>query len=122
MKLRTDHSSLRLRLGRSDMQALKETGKTEVKLHFPNKQSFTYALLLTAEASGARVRCLPNGLEIHLPKGDAKKWMENENLEGLYYKLPLENGLHTRLLVEKDYPCRHKTQTQSDVFSPPERK
>ncbi len=111
MKLRTDGKSLRLRLGQADLENLRQTKRVEVKLALPEGQSFTYSLLLTDAKADAQVLSLPHGLEIHLPKGEAIQWLEDEKLEGLYYTLPLNEGTNTRLLIEKDQPCLHKTKS-----------
>lgn len=109
MKLRTDGHSLRLRLSPADIELFKEARQLQEILHLPKGQSFTYGLYLSEQGTQADIQCSNRNIAVYLPKGDAKKWIENENMEGLYYQLPTQNEQTIRLLIEKDQPCRHTT-------------
>ncbi len=119
MKLRTDGHSLRLRISPTEMKQLKSTGQIEISLPLPNGKSFQYALLTDATANTIEVKMTANRISIHLPKGPAQKWMEDETSEGIYARLPTNQKQALKVAVEKDFPCQHKENDAQNVFTPP---
>ncbi len=122
MKLRTDGQSLRLRIGRSEIQQLQKNGRISTKLPLPGEQALSYSLDASEELTEAQITFDGGRIGIHLPKGETQKWMDDDNLEGLYYSLHLPKGRVLSLAIEKDYPCQHKAADNKDTFNRPSKK
>ncbi len=123
MKLRTDGHSLRLRIGRSEMDELQNKGSLGTALHLPDGHIFRYSLMIAPELAQPEITFNNGHISIHLPKGEKeKKWLTDENEEGLYYDFLLPSGKF-QIRIEKDFPCLHKPGRQKDVFDrPPQKK
>ncbi len=99
MKLRIRGNSIRLRLTKSEVEQIKESGLVEEKTVFPNNQIFTYSISSTDSIDQIQAEFIPNNLKIFLPKSMAEKWV-NSFEEGIYGEA--EN---LQISVEKDFNC-----------------
>ena len=122
MKLRTDGHSLRLRIGRSEMEQLQKENRLSTALHLPDEHTFRYSLMISPKLAQPEITFNSGHISIHLPKGEKeKKWLTDENEEGLYYDFLLPSGKF-QIRIEKDFPCLHKPGRQKDVFDRPSQK
>ena len=105
MKVRCVDQSVRLRLRKSDIVQLLETGQVQVRLNGPGTFSLTY-LLQTDEGEG--LRCVQRGtaLSFLLPAKEIRQWA-NSNEVGIERVLPTE-GTDFHFLLEKDFPCKDR--------------
>src|SRR5271166_4221552 len=101
MKLRFHSNSLRLRLSRSEVARLAETGRVEETIAFAPGKDLSYSIesgptaAVAAELEGTRIRVL-------LPAAVAKTWIESD-------QTGIEGGNETlSVLVEKDFQCLHR--------------
>ncbi|MEQ8905261.1 hypothetical protein [Ekhidna sp.] len=98
MKLRINHSSIRIRLGKQDIQELKEHGSVRNELIFPGGEKLTYKL----EIGGSFHASLDtNHLIVTIPKDESDDWLNSEKL-AIETKLERNEGDELILLVEKD--------------------
>jgi hypothetical protein len=117
MKLRIKGNSLRIRLTKTEVSKLAETGYLEEQTNFPNNR-FVYALQ-KADAVELSAIFEKNKITIHAPAAFIEDWPSN-NIIGLETKMPLPNNESLFLLIEKDFVCLDETtEDQSDNYENP---
>ena len=117
MKLRIKGNSLRLRLTKTEVSKLAQTGYLEEQTSFPNNR-FVYALQKT-DVPDLSATFQNDKITILIPGFFAEEWPEN-NIVGLDTKIPLTATESLYLLVEKDFVCLDKTtEDQSDNYENP---
>ena len=117
MKLRIKGNSLRIRLTKTEVSKLAETGYLEEQIRFPNNQ-FTYALQ-KADAIGLSATFENNKITMLIPDSFVKSWPEND-IVGLDTKMQLTVTESLYLLIEKDFICLDETtEDQSDNYENP---
>ena len=121
MKLRLLDDSIRLRLSRSDVLTVDDSGVAEGRTRFPGGASFTFALEAVAEPE-ASADFVDNRLVVRLPAGDVRSWAHDDNAVSLRGELALADGEHLKLLVEKDFECLtpREGEDQGDMFPNPD--
>ena len=117
MKLRIKGNSLRLRLTKTEVSELAQTGYLEEQTRFPGSQ-FIYTLQKT-DAADLSATFQNDKINIFVPALFAKDWPEN-NITGLDTKMPISKTDTLYLLIEKDFVCLDKTtEDQSDNYENP---
>ena len=118
MKLRIKGNSLRIRLTKSEVTKLAETGYLEEQTIFPNNR-FTYALKSAEHAPELFATLSNNKITIFVPEVFIKDWANNE-IVGLETKMPLSDTESLYLLIEKDFVCLDETtEDQTDNYENP---
>ena len=120
MKLRINGNSLRLRVSRSELTRLMQTGRLEETIRFaPQKDAtLTYALEQSADHDAMTVRWRPQQVAVLLPHEEARKWSEGDQV-GLYRDCHVGDEI-LALLVEKDFACLDGTEADNeDTFPNP---
>jgi len=111
MKLRFHGNSLRLRLNRTEIARLAETGSVEHTVTFATGQTLSYGL----ESGPQAAATFQDGrIRIVIPAEDARRWIETD-------QTGIENSVGgLKFLVEKDFECIHKaTPADADAFPNP---
>jgi len=119
MKIRIKGNSVRLRLTKSDVQALRETGKVSESTVISPGNIFTYILQKNTEAPRMYCSFSEGKMTVHLPHDKLCTLIYTEEI-GVqdYAENGQEGGLF--LLVEKDLKCLDTTsEDQSDMFDNP---
>ncbi|SNT39476.1 hypothetical protein SAMN05421640_3745 [Ekhidna lutea] len=98
MKLRINHSSIRIRIGKQDVQELKEHGSVRNELLFPGREKLVYQLEI-GESFHASLDT--NCLIVTIPKDESDAWLNAEKL-AIETKLGRNEGDELILLIEKD--------------------
>ena len=112
MKLRLEGNSIRLRVRKSDINALQKNAIITEALTFPNGDVFQYQLQINNTTLDIDAQLISNILTISLPLSIAADWMQTDAV-GLEKTLP--NGLF--ILIEKDFPCTDRPwEDTSDTF------
>ena len=112
MKLRLEGNSIRLRVRKSDINALQKNAVISETLTFPNGNVFQYQLQINNASLDIDSQLISNILTINLPLSIAADWMQTDAV-GLEKMLP--NGLF--ILIEKDFPCTDRPwEDTSDTF------
>ena len=122
MKLRIRGNSLRLRLSRSDLARLIETGRIESTIRFTPEDDarLTYALECTDAVQEMSLRWRPREITVLLPTHQASHWAESDQV-GISADCPTGDEI-LALLVEKDFSCLHGTEAENqDAFPNPNR-
>jgi hypothetical protein len=107
MKLRIHNGSLRLRLNRSDINQLQETGICAESLQFGTGSQLTYTLEISSHFTVMEARYRQDRIRILLPLEIARKWTGSEQIS-----LTLDSvvGGGPSLLIEKDFRCLHSDE------------
>ena len=112
MKLRLEGNSIRLRVRKSDINALMKNAAVTETLTFPNNTVFQYKLTIDNTALDIDSQLVSNILTISLPLSIATDWIQTDAV-GIEKTLP--NGLF--ILIEKDFPCTDRPwEDTSDTF------
>lgn len=125
MKLRLRENSIRLRLLRTEVARLLETGEVAEKIVFGVNPAETliYAVRATDGTREVAARFAGNCIEILIPSGTAKNWAETDEV-GLYAEQKIDDSMNLKISVEKDFVCteRPADADNRDTFPHPKMK
>jgi hypothetical protein len=119
MKLRIQGDSLRLRLTRSEVDAIASGGASENVMRFGPDRELRYRLEVRAygpvEASFDQ-----NLLSVYLPESEAARWTGSEQVS-IRAEQALPGGAALSILVEKDFECLEPRpgEDSSNLFENP---
>jgi hypothetical protein len=120
MKLRIRDNSIRLRLTRSEVEQLRDTGVVAARTAFPGGREFRYEVesspaIITPGAflSDAKVT-------VRLPEAAVRAWAGSEQVS-ITGEQQHKNGEKLLILVEKDFACLapREGEDESDMFPHP---
>ncbi len=115
MKLRCITNSIRLRLRKSELDALMHTGRVGETVGFPDGSAFSFTLL-REEREDLDVRWEGGHLRISLPRTQVRHWAATEQV-GIEAFVPLPGEQQLHLLIEKDFPCKDRPEEdKADTF------
>jgi 3-methyladenine DNA glycosylase Mpg len=115
MKLRIRGNSLRLRLSRSEVTQLADSGRVEDAIAFgPSKLTY---VLTTSDVDHVGATYESNRIVVTLPKERAQKWTASD-------EVGIESKGELAILVEKDWSCLEPREGEDDgdAFPHPEKK
>lgn len=116
MKLRFDKNSLRLRLKKSDVKILQDHNCVTETVIFPGG-SFTFGLLLAADATEINTRLKGQSIEVIVPFKLALSWI-NSDTTGLYHTIVINHHHPLNIIIEKDFACKNRSDEDlSDSFA-----
>ena len=117
MKLRIKGNSLRIRLTKTEVSKLAQTGYLEEQTSFSNNL-FIYAVQKT-DAADLSATFENNKITIFVPASFIEDWVGN-SIVGLDTKMPISQTESLYLLIEKDFVCLDETnEDQSDNYNNP---
>jgi hypothetical protein len=99
MKLRLQGNSVRLRLTRSEVERLRETGLVEESVNFGDGEVLTYRLLSRMEQGPVEAAFGQGILAVSLSREAAQGWAASDDV-GVY----AQSGALT-VSIEKDFRC-----------------
>jgi hypothetical protein len=118
MKLRIKGNSVRYRLTKSEVDALKLGNTISDTTSFIDS-TLTYSLAPTAAGKELTASYTDNKITVHIPEAWAKEWADTEQV-GYENRMQLGNGQNLFILIEKDFKCLDEThEDQSDNFDNP---
>jgi len=118
MKLRIKSNSIRIRLTKSEVNTLANTGYLEEQTLFVNNK-FVYALQRVENGNELSATLDANKITMFVPAALIKDWPEN-NVTGFNSNMPLTENKSLYLLLEKDFICLDETtEDQSDNYGNP---
>ncbi|RXH57812.1 DUF7009 family protein [Granulicella sibirica] len=121
MKLRIKGNSLRLRISRSEMDRLVESGRIEDTVQFTPVagESFTYSLEHERGARKIAVRYAPGNVAVVVPTASVMRWTDESEV-GIYDSLALDASTSLELILEKDFACIDGSDADNtDTFQNP---
>ena len=118
MKLRIKGNSLRIRLTKTEVNIIANTGYLEEETLFGNNK-FMYALQRVDEGNELSAALEENKMIIFVPSSLTKEWPTN-NIIGFNAEMPVADNKTLFLLIEKDFVCLDETTgDQSDNYENP---
>jgi hypothetical protein len=121
MKLRLSGQSIRLRLLRSEVAQLIDTGCVQESLFLgaESGDTLSYALETDAQAADMEIRHSNGKIAVLLPYELAKIWADTEQV-GLYATMNIGGNRSLDLIVEKDFACLDLSDADNeDTFPNP---
>jgi hypothetical protein len=118
MKLRIHENSVRLRLNRSEVAQLAETGRVENAVELGPNGKMIYSVEATSGLEEARVDYRNGTIRVEVPAGVAREWAATDRVE-IAGEQPGRDGEALSILVEKDFKCIHKDSEDAESFPNP---
>ena len=118
MKLRIKGNSIRLRLTKSEVTLLAQTGSLNEQTEF-GESVFRYSLLCKNKINELSADFKNGGITIFIPEAFVKEWAMND-IVGIEAQMKTNGIKELHLLVEKDFKCLDETtEDQSDNYENP---
>lgn len=115
MKIRIKGNSIRYRLDKMDIQALKENGRVEEQTQIGTQH--LHFCVRIRENTAIKLE----GASVHMtiPATQAKEWMETE-LVGIQFDIQNPDDSVLKILIEKDFKClTEREEDDSSAFENP---
>jgi len=121
VKLRIRDDSIRLRLTRSEVDALRESGIVMASTGFPEGRTFTYRVESSPASVTLDASYDADGMTVRLPESLVLSWAATEQVS-MAGEQALDEGRVLQILVEKDFACLapREGEDESDMFPHPE--
>lgn len=107
MKIRIYNGSLRLRLSRTDVDQLRETGICAESLQFGSGSQLTYTLEISSQFIVMEAQYRQDLIRVLLPLEVGRKWAGSDQISLSFD--PVDGG-GPSLLIEKDFRCLHSEE------------
>jgi len=121
MKLRIKDNSIRLRLTKGEIDAIREKGVVTATTGFPGGRHFSYSLESSPASISPAAFYSDNNLSVRLPETLVLAWVMTEqvSIEG---EQLLDDGETLSILVEKDFACLtpRPGEDEADMFPNPD--
>jgi hypothetical protein len=118
MKLRIKDNALRIRLTRSEVGQLAQTGMVRASTPFSNA-TFHYSVIATVQDNPLEARIEPYRMEMLVRQDLVKNWPDNNEV-GFKASTALPDGTELKLVLEKDFVCLDDSEEdQSDNYANP---
>jgi hypothetical protein len=119
MKLRIQGNSIRLRISRSELEQLAETGYLEETIYFGADSALIYALAQDETVKDVGVESVPGSVTVLLPEFAVRAWSATEQV-GIAGDVDLGGRGILSVLVEKDFACLDRGDSENaDTFPNP---
>ncbi|WP_162052923.1 DUF7009 family protein [Pontibacter pamirensis] len=122
MKIRMSDNSLRLRLMQQEVEQFNREGKvmTATQLGPSPSQILRYSLTKDEGAEVVTATFISNDIEVRVPAKLSEEWAQTDRV-GLEDQMPLGEGRHLYILIEKDFKCLQERprEDESDAFPNP---
>ena len=118
MKLRIHKNSIRLRLGRSDVESLADDGLLRETLRFPDGAELSYALESSPASVVPTAHLEGGGILVRLPEDLVSTWARSERIS-ISEDVDLGPDGQLAILVEKDFACLTPREGDDDADSYP---
>lgn len=120
MKLRIRDNSVRLRLTRTEVDQLRDTGVVAAATAFPGGRNFRYAVESSPACVNPGAFLSDSTVTVRLPEATVRAWATSEQVS-IIGERQHENGEVLSILVEKDFACLapREGEDESDMFPHP---
>ena len=121
MKLRIRDNSVRIRLMRAEVEALRDTGIVEAHTPFPGGRTLTYCVESSPGIINPAAFFSASRISVRLPETTVLAWASSEQVS-IDGEQVLVDGSKLRVLVEKDFVCltERDDEDESDMFPHPQ--
>lgn len=119
MKLRIRGNSVRIRVSRTELEQLAESGVTQDRVRFSPAAQLTYRLQV-APGGAVRAELSDYGVTVTLPKATLERWLDPQEVS-VHGEQPIDDRETLKILVEKDFECLapREGEDESDLFPNP---
>ena len=118
MKIRIQGNSIRVRLSKSEVLQLGQTGLIQESTSFGNSL-FEYAVKKNSDHDELHADYVQNKITLYVPTHFVEHWATND-VVGLSSKMLIEGEQELKLLIEKDFKCLdNPLEDQSDNYENP---
>ena len=121
MKIRIQDNSIRLRLTRGEVDAMRDSGVVISNIGFPGGRQLSYALESSPASVNPAAFYSDNEVRVRLPETIVLAWATTEqvSIEG---EQVLDDGEKLSILVEKDFACLapRSGEDEADMFANPD--
>jgi hypothetical protein len=118
MKLRIQGDSLRLRLSRSEVARLRQNAHVEDAIDFGSKK-LIYILVAESDAQCISAIYDDERIRVVAPRAAVEQFADTDQVS-LEAEQRLASGASLQILVEKDFKCIHKPESEdSDAYPNP---
>ena len=120
MKLRIRDNSIRLRLARAEVDALRDVGLVSARTGFPGGREFQYAVESSPASVSPGAFFSDSVVTVRLPETAVLAWANSEQVSIAGEQL-LDDGVPLSILVEKDFACLapRDGEDESDMYPHP---
>lgn len=120
MKLRIRDNSIRLRLERGEVDALRDNGMVSAKTGFPGGRDFGYVVESSPASVNPGAVLSDSTVTVRLPETSVLAWANSEQVS-IVGEQRLTEGDTLSILVEKDFACLapREGEDESDMFPHP---
>lgn len=121
MKLRIRDNSIRLRLMRTEVDELKDTGVVSASTSFPGGKTFKYRVESSPATVSPAAVLADSEMSIRLPEATVVAWATSDEVS-MRGEQPLEDGGELKILVEKDFVCltgREDEEDETEMYPHP---
>ena len=120
MKLRIRDNSVRLRLARGEVDALRDHGLVTARTGFPGSREFRYAIESSPASVNPGAFFSDNTLTVRLPETMVLGWANSAQVS-IVGEQRLDDGTPLAILVEKDFACLapREGEDEADLFPHP---
>lgn len=120
MKLRIRDNSVRLRLTRTEVDQLRDTGVVSSHTAFPGGREFRYAVESSPASVNPGAFLSDSTVTVRLPEAAVRAWANSEQVS-IHGDQQHKNGDVLSILVEKDFACLapREGEDESDMFPHP---
>jgi hypothetical protein len=121
VKIRIKDNSIRLRLTRGEVDAMRDNGVVTSNTGFPGGRKFSYALESSPASVNPAAFYSDNEIRVRLPETLVLAWSTTEQIS-IRGEQVLDDGGKLSILVEKDFACltHRPDEDQSDMFPNPD--
>lgn len=123
VKLRIRDNSIRLRLTRSEVDALRASGVVAATTGFPGGRELRYRVESSPASVNPAAFFSDNAITVRLPESAVLGWATSEQVSLAGEQL-LDDGSRLQILVEKDFACltEREGEDESDMYPHPDAK
>lgn len=123
MKLRIKDNSIRLRLTRTEVDALRASGIVASTTVFPGGRELRYCVESSPASVNPAAFFSDNAVTVRLPESAVLGWAMTEQVS-LPGEQLLDDGGRLQILVEKDFACltEREGEDESDMYPHPDAK
>ena len=121
VKLRIKDNSIRLRLTRTEVDALRDDGLVASRTGFPGNTALGYRVESSPASVSPAAFFSDNAVTVRLPESAVIAWATADQVSMSGEQL-LDDGSELKILVEKDFACltEREGEDESDMFPHPD--
>jgi len=121
VKLRIRDNSIRVRLTRVEVDALRDTGIVSARTGFPGGHDFQYLVESSPASVNPGAFFSGSAVTVRLPETTVLAWANSEQVS-IAGEQRLDDGEQLMILVEKDFACLapREGEDEADMFEHPD--